>query len=260
MKAIILCALALLSAPLMQARPLARRGGMLPAAAGGGAALTINNVWKASDTVGAQSEAITVSPTTGHWLVVCMVSYQGSHANHAVTDNIGGATGWSKAIGFNDATSGLTGSIWAKQSIPAGITTITCNGGASGNFGTAFAHDVSGGSGGVFTSGESSSAAATGTNPQTGTATNATAAFRLFRSRLESRIGQPGHLDDQPDRHDGNVGSVQFDELAGAEWQHQHHRILPLSDRLLFRRPRPRVDLRQRFRIVHACDFPLIQK
>lgn len=153
---------------------------------GGGGALTVQNAWKAS--AAGQTAVVTVTGTAGRMLVVGVVGFAGSSANHVVSDNIDGTTGWTKVASTNGAGS-INVSMWYKANIPSGVTRITNNVGASATFPTAIVHEVSGGSQ-VFTSGESAGFSGSG-NASTGTANNATAASIFFAFAANVDGGNP---------------------------------------------------------------------
>lgn len=144
------------------------------------AAPAIANAWKGT-TASASSVAITVSPTAGNLCVVGMSNYlpTDDQANHAVTDNIDGATGWVK-LGGVDRT-GCDGghhSFWYKKNMPSGVTTITCAAGVTTSFLIGFVQEVSGVSTSApFTIGEYGTTSTSGaTSVDSATITNATAA------------------------------------------------------------------------------------
>lgn len=153
------------------------------------ASLAIANAWKGG--ANGTSKAITVSPTAGNLLVVFVAGYQGTNANHAVTDNIGSGT-WTKVNG-GDATTNMTGSFWYQKNIPSGITTVTVNSGSGSLVTQGCVHEVSGASTSApFTGGESNVGATGSTlNPQTGSATNATASSIFFAGLSQGNGGNP---------------------------------------------------------------------
>jgi hypothetical protein len=75
--------------------------------------------------VGAGAYTITISPTAGNSLYVLNSSVSNTTTtSDSVSDNIGGTSGWNKIDGAVGAT--VTGcSVWRKDNIPAGITTLT---------------------------------------------------------------------------------------------------------------------------------------
>lgn len=97
-----------------------------PPAAGGG--IAVANAWK--NAIVDTTVNVTVAPTATNFLCATLTCFGGAHANHAVSDNIGGTTGWVKVVGLADAGSGEY-SLWYKPNVPAGITTVTTNGGAA---------------------------------------------------------------------------------------------------------------------------------
>lgn len=150
-------------------------GTAISCAAGGGG-IAVNAAAKASAV--ATSAAISLSPATGSACVVTLSTYLGDSANHAVTDNISGATGWVN-IFRSAASGGMRCSMFVKYSMSAGVTTITADGGALTVALTGIAHEVTGIT--AFTGGETANATFSSTvNPQTGTVTNATAASIYF--------------------------------------------------------------------------------
>lgn len=153
--------------------------GVLKPAAGGGASLEVVQAAKAAAV--ATSAAVTISPTAANLLVVGIVGYTGDDANHTVSDNIDGTTGWTLVHRTNDSASANI-SLWYKKNIPSGITTITCTGGASTTSTIGFAHEVSGASTSTpFTSGEMIGGNEEGqTTWGPGNVNNATAASVLF--------------------------------------------------------------------------------
>lgn len=136
----------------------------------------MENAWKnatVSTTIG-----VTVSGTATRFLVAGMACFGGAHANHVLSDNIGGTTGWTKVAGLADGGSGEY-SLWYKTNIPAGITTVTTNGGAATVSVIGLVQEVSGVT--TFTGGEvitGTTAAQTTYGP--GNVNNATAASVLF--------------------------------------------------------------------------------
>lgn len=117
------------------------------------------------------STPVTVAPSATHCLAVFICGNNGSVANHIVSDNIDGTTGWNVIRGADTFTG--KASMWYKFNIPAGITTITCTGGTSTVDTVGIVHEITGVT--AFTGGESNSSVSSGSNnPQTGTVTNAT--------------------------------------------------------------------------------------
>lgn len=161
----------------------------------GGTPPSIANAWKAVGTT--QTRAVTVAPTAGNFLVVSVSSYGSSstHANHAVTDNIDGATGWTKVAGVNGNSSQVRISMWYKSNVPSGVTTVTVDAGASGSYAIGIVHEVANCT--TFTTGEYAtytSAAATSTNPQTGGCTIGTAASAMFAILATADSANPANL------------------------------------------------------------------
>lgn len=159
------------------------------AAAAGGGTPTINNAWKTFNAAGPL--ALTVSPTAGHALVVAVAAAQSQTpgAAMAVSDNIDGTTGWTKCTGRTNAAVGysMTVFIFIKLSVPSGVTTVTATD-SDGSFFEIIAHDVSNIS--TFTSSEVNNAELdTGTNPQTGTVNNGTAASIYFAAAVSDGTG-----------------------------------------------------------------------
>lgn len=180
----------LLSSPA-RAQWAAVLAGSPPAAAN---PLVVANAWKNS--AAATSVAVTVSPSAGSLLVLCGSNYSGLAANQTVVDNIDGATGWTSVV-TNDVGTGLRQRLWYKKNIPAGITSITLDSGASSVISQAIIHEVTGASTTTpFTTGESSSnSGAATTNPQTAAVTNATANSVFFAYLVNLDPGNPAQLD-----------------------------------------------------------------
>lgn len=113
-----------------------------------GASLDVVNAWK--EAAIATSAAITAAPSAGSLLVVCIATFTGDKANHGVSDNIDGTTGWNRitksgATGVTDG-GGHEYTMWYKMNAPAGITTITAIGGTGAVSTVAIAHEVTGAS------------------------------------------------------------------------------------------------------------------
>lgn len=142
---------------------------------------TINNAWQ--NTSAGSSVAVTVAATAGRASVVWVGGADSATpgALWTVSDNIDGTTGWSKIIGRtnNLSTYSMDGYFWVKFNMPSGVTTITITGSGSASFLASVIHEVSNVS--AATAGESNGSTYTGsTNPQTGTANNATASSIFF--------------------------------------------------------------------------------
>lgn len=164
------------------------------AAAGGSLAI----VRAVRGTAVATSATITISPAAANLLVVCVSGYNGSTANHAMSDNIGGATGWVKVGGVAAASGDPTCvSMWYKQNIPAGITSLTCTGGTSTLITIGIAHEVSGAStSAAFTGGEVQTNAQTATTtPTSGTVNNGTANSIFFAALTNKDGTNPAKMD-----------------------------------------------------------------
>lgn len=156
-------------------------------ASGAGGGPTIINAWKGG--AAATSVAITVSPTAGNTLAVLVGGYSGAVANLTVTDNIDGSTGWTANVVRSPDTSTCKATLFMKSNMPAGVTSITCTSGAGSSRTYGIAHELTGAL--TFTGGESNSSASGGTNnPQTGTATNATASSIYFAGLIQDATVQ----------------------------------------------------------------------
>ncbi len=146
----------------------------------------------------ATSATITISPTAGNLLVVAVTGYSGNNANHGITDNIDGATGWTKVGGVqNGSGDPECVSLWYKKNIPAGITSLVCTAGVGTVITIAIAHEVSGAStSSPFTGGEAATNAVTATtNAQTGSVTNATANSIFFAVLTNNDGTNPALMD-----------------------------------------------------------------
>lgn len=140
--------------------------------------IVIQNGWLG--TTSGAAAAITVTGTTGRVMVVGMTSNGVSHTTHAVTDNVDGATGWTKVTGVDSGTTNAS-SIWYKTTTSS-LSTVTCTA-TGGAFVVGVCQEVSGLSASPFTGGESgttSNVTPNITNPQTATVTNATANSLFF--------------------------------------------------------------------------------
>lgn len=139
-------------------------------------------VWK--DTANAQTKAITVAPANGSLVVVVIVAFGGSQANHA-------CSGFTKIGGANSG-GGYCISMWYKANVSS-LTSVTVDGGAGANPVEGIIHEGVGFSTSApFTSGEFSAGAfASSTNPNTGTVTTATAASCFFAAMTIEDGGTP---------------------------------------------------------------------
>lgn len=147
----------------------------------------IVNAWK--NGAAATSVAVTVAPTTGNALVVFVGGYSGAVANLSVSDNIDGTTGWTANLIRSPDTSTAKAAMFTKFNIPAGVVTVTCTSGAGASRAYGIVHELTGVT--AFTPGESNGSASGGTNnPQTGTATNATASSIYFAGMAQDLTTQ----------------------------------------------------------------------
>jgi len=117
---------------------------------GGGGFAVSTTAWK--NNANATSVGVTVAPSAGNACVVIVDAYLGSSANHAVSDNIDGTTGWHEITNVS-AVANCNVSAWVNWSMPAGVTTITCTAGGGAQVTGGIVHEVSGGIS-TFTSGE----------------------------------------------------------------------------------------------------------
>lgn len=147
------------------------------------------------NTAVATSTNISISPTAGNALVVAVTSYLGNNANHAMSDNIDGTTGWVKLGGTQNGNfDPPCASLWVKFNVPSGITTLTCTGGVDTLITIAIAHEVSGIT--TFTGGEAgTNAQLPTTNPETASVTNVTAASIFFAVLTNADGANPAQMD-----------------------------------------------------------------
>jgi len=141
--------------------------------------LAIANCWKARASSGS-GVTVTVAPTSGNLLVVCVGEYGSTADDSSISDDIDGSTGWTKVVRV--ARTNYSCVVWYKKNIPSGITAVTFTKSTSSSYYTAIVHEVSGAStSSPFTTGESSSNNGTSTtNPTSGSATTATSNSILF--------------------------------------------------------------------------------
>lgn len=140
---------------------------------GGGGSPTIANAWKNVGNSGS-SINVTVSPTSTSCLVVGIAEYQSTANNTAVSDNIGGTTGWTKVIRAVNGDGCVV--FWYKANIPSGITTISVTLSTGASYYNVHVHEIAGANTSTpFTTGESSSATGASSTANTGTVTTATA-------------------------------------------------------------------------------------
>lgn len=88
----------------------------------------------------ATTATIGLTPTAGNALIVCLGQSGSAIRTYTVSDDVEGTTGWVQIIYANPSRAA---GIWAKQSAPSGITTITVTASASTTF-TASAMEWSG--------------------------------------------------------------------------------------------------------------------
>lgn len=140
---------------------------------------------------------VSISPTAGNMLVVGAMTYSFSASLVlSCSDNIGGGTGWVSVTQQTFNAGGGNTALFYKPNVPSGITTITLTQTNPTAQVEAIVHEVSGASPTTpFTTGEDNSGASTsGTNPQTGSATNATPASILFAFMTTDASVNPANL------------------------------------------------------------------
>ena len=144
-----------------------------------GGSLTVVNAWKNGGN-GGSTLTITISPTAGNLLVCGFSEWQSTADNSAMSDDVGGTTGWTKVV--RSVSGNVSVVIWYKANVPSGITTLTYTRSTGATYYDGIVHEISGAStSSPFTSGESAANGGTATtNPTTGTATIATANSILF--------------------------------------------------------------------------------
>jgi hypothetical protein len=158
------------------------------------AGLVIKNAWKGF-TQASVPEVVTVSPSSGNLLVVCVMSLT-ADTGLAVSDNIGATTGWVKVPTTASDSDAATLSIWYKPNIGSGVVAITVSTVQNTLF-DVIIHEVSGASGATpFTTGEVAGVNGTSasTNPNTGSVTNGTANSIMFAACFNEDGANPGTL------------------------------------------------------------------